>query len=196
MPSPLSSMVALDKPSTSRHPHRSWRRRCPDPLRPLGFGQPFLQSGTVRRAVLPVIRLSQRRWPCACSITRRALRLARRREALVDVVQGVRWLTSASSSAEVPTRAAASGRHALLGRFTGPCGTTGRAAGRVALDDADGLVAELFMEAAREEVVGAELDERAAQSAGLVLRRRRERLRPRPRSELWTHMACNSQHPP
>jgi IS30 family transposase len=24
----------LDKPSASRHPHKSWRRRCPDPLRP------------------------------------------------------------------------------------------------------------------------------------------------------------------
>jgi IS30 family transposase len=30
-----SSTAALDKPSGFRHPHRSWRRRCPDPLRPL-----------------------------------------------------------------------------------------------------------------------------------------------------------------
>jgi hypothetical protein len=42
-------------------------------------------------------------------------------------------------------------------------------AGRVALDDTDGLVAEPFIEAASEQVVGEELDERAAQSAGLVL---------------------------
>jgi hypothetical protein len=34
MPSRPSSTAALDKPSASRHPHRSWRRRCPDPLRP------------------------------------------------------------------------------------------------------------------------------------------------------------------
>ena len=37
MPSRLSSTVALDKPSTSRHPHRLWRRRCADPLRPPTF---------------------------------------------------------------------------------------------------------------------------------------------------------------
>src|SRR5215213_626932 len=29
-----SSTVVLDKPWASRHPHRHWRRRCPDPLRP------------------------------------------------------------------------------------------------------------------------------------------------------------------
>jgi transposase, IS30 family len=34
MRSPPSSTVALDKPSASRHPHRSSRRRCADPLRP------------------------------------------------------------------------------------------------------------------------------------------------------------------
>ena len=37
MPSPLNSMVALDKPSAFRHPHRSSRRRCADPLRPPTF---------------------------------------------------------------------------------------------------------------------------------------------------------------
>jgi hypothetical protein len=30
MPSLLSSTAALDNPWASRHPHRSWRRRCPD----------------------------------------------------------------------------------------------------------------------------------------------------------------------
>ena len=34
MGSPPNATAALDKPSTSRHPHRSWRRRCADPLRP------------------------------------------------------------------------------------------------------------------------------------------------------------------
>ena len=29
-----SSMAALDKPWASRHPHRHWRRRRADPLRP------------------------------------------------------------------------------------------------------------------------------------------------------------------
>jgi hypothetical protein len=37
---------------------------------------------------------------------------------------------------------------------------------RVALDDADGLVAEPFIEAVCEQVVGVELDEPPAQSAG------------------------------
>ena len=37
MPSRLSSTAALDKPWGSRHPQRSWRRRCADPLRPPGF---------------------------------------------------------------------------------------------------------------------------------------------------------------
>jgi IS30 family transposase len=33
--SPPNSTAALDKPLASRHPHKSWRRRCPDyPLRP------------------------------------------------------------------------------------------------------------------------------------------------------------------
>jgi IS30 family transposase len=38
--SPPSSTAALDKPWASRHHHKSWRRRCPDPLRP----PPFLQQ--------------------------------------------------------------------------------------------------------------------------------------------------------
>src|SRR5947207_15905809 len=37
MGSPPSSTAALDKPSASRHPHRHWRRRCADPLRPPKF---------------------------------------------------------------------------------------------------------------------------------------------------------------
>jgi Homeodomain-like domain len=34
MRSRLSSTATLDKPWALRHPHRSWRRRCADPLRP------------------------------------------------------------------------------------------------------------------------------------------------------------------
>jgi IS30 family transposase len=33
-PSPPSSTAALDRRSVSGHPHRHWRRRCADPLRP------------------------------------------------------------------------------------------------------------------------------------------------------------------
>jgi transposase InsO family protein len=36
-PSPPNSTAALDKPLASRHPHKSWRRCCPDPLRPPAF---------------------------------------------------------------------------------------------------------------------------------------------------------------
>jgi DNA-binding CsgD family transcriptional regulator len=34
---PPSSTVVLDKPWAFRHPYRSWRRRCADPLRPPSF---------------------------------------------------------------------------------------------------------------------------------------------------------------
>jgi hypothetical protein len=37
MPSRPSSTAALDKPSAFRHPHRSWRTCCADPLRPPTF---------------------------------------------------------------------------------------------------------------------------------------------------------------
>jgi hypothetical protein len=50
MPSPLSSMAALDKPSASRHPHRHSRRRCADPLRP----PPFLQQPPAARVMAAV----------------------------------------------------------------------------------------------------------------------------------------------
>ena len=51
----------------------------------------------------------------------------------------------------------------------------GRAAGWAAVDDADGLVAETLVEAAREKVVGEELDERATAPPGLVFRALHER---------------------
>jgi hypothetical protein len=50
MPSRPSSTVALDKPWASRHPHRSWRRRCADPLRPPGFLRQLMAAELVADA--------------------------------------------------------------------------------------------------------------------------------------------------